>query len=244
MQFPLQKEALVKPLGSLVLAALLAAAGAHAGAAQKYDSPPPGQIMQDVTAYLSGEAMNSKWHVVASRKMVGKQMGTTPVYQWYLSFYAPDGNGGGKLAYRLPNKNGDLLSRVVKAPNAAMYFPQQDVKITGAAEFEKSGVQDVVVWDHQTGADCGTADVTVFGADAKGRVQQRVHVENGCDLSAAIVKHGSLSAVRLSGPYYGPKAPLCCPTKPKASALLSYARGTWSMTPQYYTISASLAAHR
>ena len=234
----------MKTLASLVLSALFVAAGAQAGAAQKYDSPPPGQVMQDVTAYLSGEAMNSKWHVVASRKLVGKQMGHTPMYQWYLSFYAPDGNGGGKLAYRLPNKDGELLSRVTKAPNAAMYFPQQDLKIVGAAEFEKAGVQDVVVWDHQTGADCGTADVTVFGADSRGHVRQRVHVENGCDLNAAIVKRASLSAVRLTGPYYGPKAALCCPTKPNASALLSYARGTWSMTPNYYTISASLAAHR
>ena len=234
----------MKTFSYLLIAALFAAAGAQAGAAGKYDAPPPGQIMQDVTAYLTGEGMNSKWHVVASRKMVGKQMGKTPVYQWYLSFYAPNGNGGGKLAYRLPDKNGDLLSRVTKAPNAAMYFPQQDLKIVGAAELEKAGVQDVVVWDHQTGADCGTADVTVFGADAKGNVQQRVHVENGCDLSAAVVKHGSLSAVRLTGPYYGPKAPLCCPTKPKASALLSYAHGVWSMAPKYYTISASLAAHR
>jgi hypothetical protein len=84
----------------------------------------------------------------------------------------------------------------------------------------------------------------VFGADKNGHVVQRVHVENGCELQAKIVKHGALSAVELTGPYYGPKAPMCCPTRPKATAMLSYSGGTWSVTPNYYIISASLAAHR
>lgn len=225
---------------------VIAACVASTAAAPRthYDVAPPGQVMQDTVAYLTGEAMHSAWHIVASRKLAGKNMGATPVYQWYLSFYAPDGENGGKLVYQLPNKDGELLSRVVKAHGAQMYFPQQDVKIIGAAQFEQSGVQDVVVWDHQAGADCGAADVTVFGANTKGQLEQRVHVENGCSLDAKIVKNGSLPAVRLSGPYYGPKAPMCCPTKPKASALLSYAKGTWSVKPDYYTISASLAAHR
>lgn len=230
----------------LYAAVVLAFSAAAAGAAPKthYNVAPPGQVMQDTVAYLTGEAMHSAWHVVASRKLVGKNMGKTPVYQWYLSFYAPDGDDGGKLVYQLPGKDEELLSRVTKAHGAQMYFPQQDVKIVGAAEFEQSGVQDVVVWDHQAGADCGGADVTVFGANAKGQVVQRVHVQNGCALNAKIIKHGARSAVQLSGPYYGPKAAMCCPTKPKASALLSYANGEWSMTPKYYVISASLAAHR
>lgn len=125
-----------------------------------------------------------------------------------------------------------------------MYFPMQQLKIAGAAEFEQPGVQDVVVWDQQTGADCGTADVTVFGADSRGHVVQRVHAENGCSLEAAIVKGGAFSAVQLTGPYYTPDAPLCCPTKPKATALLLYRNGTWTITPEYFIISASLAAHR
>jgi hypothetical protein len=181
--------------------------------------------------------------VVTRRKLVGEQMGKELVYQWYVSFYAPAQNGV-RLVYQLPNKDGELLSRVTKARGAQLYFPQQDVKIVGAAEFEKFGVQDVVVWDHQSGADCGTADVTVFGANDKEQVEQRVHVENGCSLEAKIVKHGALSAVQLTGPYYSPKASMCCPTKPKASAVLSYENGTWSMAPKYFTISASLAAHR
>jgi hypothetical protein len=209
-----------------------------------YDVAPPGQVMQDQVAYLTGEAMHSAWHIVASRKMLGKQMGKTPAYQWYLSFYAPDGNDGGKLVYQLPGPDRELLSRVTKAPGADLYFPQQAVKIVGAAEFEQAGMQDVVVWDHQAGADCGSDDVTVFGANAKGQVEQRVHVQNGCSLSAKIVKHRALSAVRLSGPYYSPKAALCCPTKPRASAVLAFSRGAWSVNPNYYIISASLAAHR
>lgn len=209
-----------------------------------YDLAPPGQVVQDQVAYLTGEAMHSAWHIVASRKMVGKQMGKTPAYQWYLSFYAPDGDDGGKLVYQLPGPDHELLSRVTKAHGAPLYFPQQDVKIVGTGEFEQSGVQDIVVWDHQAGADCGSDDVTVFGANAKGQVEQRVHVQNGCSLSARIVKRGELSAVQLTGPYYSPKAPLCCPTRPKARALLAFSHGAWSMNPNYYIVSASLAAHR
>lgn len=230
-------------LSTFAMLALTAAAGS-AASKPHYDVAPPGQIVQDTLAYLTGEGMHSAWHIVASRELAGKNMGKTPVYQWYLSFYAPDGEGGGKLVYRLPNKDGELLSRVTKAKGAEMYFPLQDVKIVGAAEFERAGVQDVVVWDHQSGADCGDADVTLFGADAKDGVVQRVHVQNACSLSTKIVKRGGLSGVELSGPYYGPKAPMCCPTKPKARALLAYSDGRWSVNPNYYIISASLAAHR
>lgn len=240
---PLPGGRLVKRFAYAVVALALCAATAAAAPKPQYDVAPPGHIMQDTVAYLSGEGMNSKWHVVASRKLVGMQNGKTPAYQWYLSFYAPAGDGS-KLVYQLPNQSHVLLSRVIKAPNVPLYFPQQDVKIVGAAEFEQSGVQDVVIWDHQAGADCGTDDVTVFGADANGRVVQRVHVENGCNLAAKIVKRGALSAVRLTGPYYGPKAAMCCPTKPKANALLSYSGGSWRVNPNYYIISASLAAHR
>jgi hypothetical protein len=200
------------------------------------DVAPPGQPVQTVVAYLTGEAMHSRWYVVASRKLVGKNMGKTPVYQWYLSFYEPDGNDGGKLVYQLPNGSQELLSQVTKAHGAQMYFPMQQLKIVGAAEFERYGVQDVVVWDHQAGADCGTADVTLFGADVHGHVEQRVHVENGCDLDAAIVHHGEFSAVQLAGPYYAPNAPLCCPTKARATAVLSYSHAAWTMSPRYFVI--------
>jgi hypothetical protein len=230
---------------ALAAIALTSAAAVGAVPANPHlDVAPPGQVMQKTVAYLTGEAMNSAWFVVASRQLVGKNMGKTPMYQWYLSFYAPDGNDGGKLVYQLPNSSHELLSQVTKAHGAEMYFPMQDVKIVGAAELEQSGVQDVVVWDHQAGADCGAADVTVFGANAKGHVEQRVHVENGCSLDAKVIKNGALSAVQLNGPYYGPKAPLCCPTKARATAMLAYKNGDWRVSPNYFIISASLAAHR
>jgi hypothetical protein len=225
----------------LVVGALaLGAASAGAAPSPQYDVGPPGWIVQDTPANLTGS--QSPWHVVTSRKLAGKQMGKEPVYQWYLSFYAPVQNGF-KLVYQLPNKDGELLSRVTKAPGAQMYFPHQDVRIIGTGEFEQPGLQDVVVWDHQSAADCGIADVTVFGADGD-KVQQRVHVENACKLQAKIVHNHKRASIQLSGPYYGSNAPLCCPKKPSATAMLSYAGGTWGEAPNYFIISASLAAHR
>jgi hypothetical protein len=227
-------------LAVIAIAALSGALPAH----PHFDVAPPGRVMQTAAAYLNGDAMHSIWYVVASRKPAGKNMGKVPVYQWYLSFYAPDGDDGGKLVYRLPDKQGTLLSRVEKAHGAEMYFPMQDVKIVGTGQFEHSGVDDVVIWDHQGAADCGASDVTVFGADSNQRVVQRIHVENGCSLTAKILQRNGSPAILLSGPYYASNAPMCCPTKPKASATLVYQNGGWKMTPDYYAISASLAAHR
>jgi hypothetical protein len=230
---------------AIVLFALSASVGGAAVPAKPHlNVAPPGQVMQTIAAYLNGDAMHSMWYVVASRTLAGKNMGKVPVYQWYLSFYAPDGEDGGKLVYQLPDKQGTLLSRVQRAHEAQMYFPLQEVKIVGTGQFEHPDVDDVVVWDHQGAADCGFSDVTVFGADSKQQVVQRIHVENGCNLTAKIVKRDGASAILLTGPYYASNAPMCCPTKPKASAMLVYKNGDWKMTPKYYTISASLAAHR
>lgn len=226
------------------LAALTLVLFACLGAAPPpvFDRKPPGAIVQDVVAYLSGEAMNSAWRVVISRKLVGRQMGKDPAYQYYISFYAP-GPRGYRLAYQLPNGSGVLLSRVRKAHGAQLYFPYQNVHIVGTGEFERSGVQDVVIASKEFAADCGTADVTVFGANGSLQVQQRVHVSNSCQLQAAIVRSGQRNAIRLTGPYYNSSAPMCCPTKPHARATLAYKRGAWQVNPNYYIISASLAAH-
>lgn len=198
---------------------------------------PPGTTMQRVTAYLSGEGMNSAWHVVSSRKQIGTQDGT-PVYQWYVSFYAPSADGL-KLAYRLPDNDNALLAKVEKASGAQAYFPHADVRIAGAGEFEQSGVQDVVVQIHQIGADCGMSDVVVFGAGANMRVVPRVNVQNPCDLQASIVKDGSMSAVRLTGPYYARDSALCCPTKRQVTSLLSFAKGSWRVQPRYFAMQAT-----
>lgn len=222
-------------LSGLVLVLLTATAGASAK--QMYNNPPPGAVVQDVVVYLSGEAMNSRWHVVSSRVAVGRQNGKQIAYQWYLSVYAPAGNGW-NLKWRSPGNN-TLLSRVTKARGAQLYFPMQSVKIIGGAELEQPAVQDAVVQIHESAADCGSSTVAILGATGRSMVVgPRVTVTNGCDLQASIVKYGQMQAVQLTGPYYGPKAAMCCPTKPKASAKLTYSgsiRG-WSVTPNYFTI--------
>jgi hypothetical protein len=220
---------------NIIALALIIFACAGASMLRQFDGRPQGSTVQNVTAYLTGEGMNSAWHVIASRKLLGTQMGATPVYQWYVSFYAPT-PAGPKLAYRLPDRDPALLAKVAKAPGADMYFPHADVRIIGAAELEQAGVQDAVVQIHQIGADCGSADVVIFGADTKMHVAPKVHVQNPCDLQASIVKDGALAAVRLTGPYYAPGAALCCPTKPRVTALLTFAKGKWLLRPRYFAV--------
>jgi hypothetical protein len=213
--------------------------------APKYNNPPPGVVVQDVVSYLSGEAMNSKWHVVSSRVAVGRQNGKQVAYQWYLSIYAPAANGW-DLAYRSPGHGSTLLAKVTKARGAQLFFPMQSLKIVGSGELEQSGLQDAVVQVHESAADCGSSTVAVFGAgSAPGRmVIPSVHtaVQNGCDLEASVVKYGQMQAVQLTGPYYGPKAAMCCPTKNNATAKLTNSgaiRG-WSVTPNYFRIDKSI----
>jgi hypothetical protein len=231
----------MKPLLSgLSLVLLAACASAGAATPPKYNKPPPGTVVQDVVTYLSGEGMSSQWHVVSSRVAVGRQNGKQIAYQWYVSIYAPVGNGW-NLAYRTPGGGTTLLSKVTKSNGAQLYFPMQSVKIVGGAELEQPAVQDAVVQVHEAAADCGSSTVAVFGASRSMNAGVRVAVQNGCDLQASIVKYGQMQAVQLAGPYYGPKAAMCCPTKPKASAKLTYSgqiRG-WSITPPYFKVSKS-----
>jgi hypothetical protein len=220
------------------LSLVLLAACSSVGAKQMYNNPPPGAVVQDVVVYLTGEGMSSQWHVVSSRVRVGKQNGKEIAYQWYLSIYAPVGNGW-NLKYRTPGGGTTLLSKVTKARGAQLYFPMQSVRIVGGAELEQPTVQDAVVQIHESAADCGSSTVAVLGVTGRSFVVgPRVRVTNGCDLQASIVKYGQMQAAQLTGPYYGPKAAMCCPTKPKATAKLTYSgsiRG-WSVTPNYYTI--------
>lgn len=215
--------------GHLKRACCVLAAAALLGAA------PPGSVVQSQTAYLTGEGMNSAWRVVVSRKALGVESGGNLAYQWYVSFYAPSA-GAPKLVYQLPRDGNAILAKVEKARGAPLYFPRAEVRIVGAAELEHSGVQDVVLALHQSGADCGSAAIVVFGADREGDVVPRLQVQNGCDLHAAIVKNGALPAIRLRGPYYGPNAALCCPTRAHASSLLVYRGGKWLLTPPYFSI--------
>lgn len=196
--------------------------------------PPPGTVVQSQLVYLSGEAMHSQWRAVASRSTLGSAYGTT-FNQWYLSIYALDGTTY-RLKYQSPSGGGPL-SKVTRNSGSPMWFPIQSLQIAGAGEFVRAGVQQLVVQSHEAGADCGGAVVTVLAANANGSVVPAVSVRNGCALKATIAHAttpGAHDAIVLSGPYYNASAPLCCPTKAKATAVLSYRNGRWSVRPNYY----------
>ena len=199
--------------------------------------PPPGTVAQSQLVYLKGEAMHSQWRAVASKTLAGQGNGTS-FYQWYLSVYALDGTTY-RLKYQSP-ANGGPLSKVTQASGGVkMWYPLQSLQIAGVGEFEQAGVQQLVVQSHEAGADCGGAAVTVFAVNASGGVVPAVSVRNGCALKATIAHAktpGARDAIVLSGPYYNANAPLCCPTKAKATAVLSYRNGKWTVKPNYYEV--------
>ena len=201
---------------------------------------PPGTIVQDRVVYFSGEGMSSRWHVVTSRVQVGRQNGKTPAYQWYLSIYRP-APGDFQLAFRSPGPydHPGLLATVTRPPGADLYFPMQTLTIAGAGELERPEVQDAVVTLHEAAADCGSSTVTVFGLAANNRIEQKVKVTNYCDLSAKVLRGNAPQRVQLRGPYYARNAPLCCPTKANATAILTFRNGRWTVTPNYFTIARS-----
>ena len=201
-----------------------------------FSPAPPGTVTQNVLLYMAGQAMHSQWRAVASKKLVGTDSGTK-FYQWYLSIYQIDDTTY-TLRYQSPT-NGAPLEKVTKAHGGGMWYPLQDLTIVGAGQFSMASVDQLVVASHQTGADCGAATVTVFGYDfKKNKVVQAVRADNGCSLTATIVrgKSGALDSLRLSGPYYDKTAPMCCPTKPKASAMLRVVNGKWVESPAYYDL--------
>jgi hypothetical protein len=125
------------------------------------------------------------------------------------------------------------LTKVTKAPGSDWWFPEQSATIVGAAALMGGTAQQLVVQSHETGADCGSATVTVFRYDNTAKkIVPAVTVQNGCDLTATIIR----GTIELSGPYYGPKAAMCCPTREKATATLVYRKGAWIESPQYYTL--------
>lgn len=195
---------------------------------------PPGTVDESKVVYLNGQAMHSQWRGVVSKKAVGTGDGET-FYQWYVSIYQIDGTTY-RLRYQSP-ANGGPLDKLEKASGANMWFPRQSAGIVGAAQLMDQGVEQLVVQSHQTGADCGSADLTVFAFDAKrNAVVPAVTIENACDLDAKIVKNGDGALLQLTGPYYNASAPLCCPTKAKATATLKYANGKWIETPNYFKV--------
>ena len=227
----------------LLVAAVWTAAASAAGPVRAaepssftYAPLPPGTIVQSRLVYLAGEGMQSQWRAVISKKQVGAGAGQK-FYQWYLSIYAIDGSTY-KLKYKSPGDGGPF-DTVTKANGANMWYPFQSAKIAGVAELMAPGIQQVVVQAHQQAADCGSATVTVFAYDGKAnKVVPSAFVENGCQLDASIVERAAGNAIALKGPYFGPNAAMCCPTKPAASAVLRYVAGTWKEEPAYYTLKA------
>lgn len=200
-----------------------------------YAPLPPGSVVESRLVYLAGEGMHSQWRAVVSKKQVGKGNDGTPFFQYYLSVYQIDGSTY-HLKYQSP-QNGGPFATVEKAHGANLWFPVQSARIVGTGEFIAPAVQQLVVQSHEMAADCGLSTVTVFAYDAaRAKVVPVATVTNYCDLQAAVVNSKSKPALRLRGPYYGPDAAVCCPTKPKAVAKLRYAGRRWVETPRYFPL--------
>ncbi len=224
-------------LGTLALAVLFAfgaTALAEEPAHFTYSPQPPGTIVQSQVVYLAGQAMHSQWRGVVSKKLVGTSAGMS-FYQWYVSIYAINDTTY-QLKYQSP-ANGGPFDKVERTSDASMWFPAQSGEIVGAAQLMGQGVEQLVVSTHQTGADCGSADLTIFTFDPKkNNVVPAATVQNGCDLSVKIVHGSNGDTLQLSGPYYNATAPMCCPTKPKATATLSFFNGKWVERPNYFKV--------
>lgn len=191
---------------------------------------PPGSVARAESVAFNGSS-SDRWEAVISKKSLGSGSGRT-FYQWYLSIYQLR-RGSYRLRYQTPN-NGGPLSHVTQASGAKMWFPVQDVKIVGAAPLMQRRVQMLVVQSHEMAADCGSATVTVFGTKPGGGVGPVATITNYCDLTARIGADGS--SLQLTGPYYAANAALCCPTKPKVTAVLRYSDGKWSVSPNYFKV--------
>lgn len=191
---------------------------------------PPGSAVQAESVSFNGNA-NDRWEAVVSKKRLGSGKGRT-FYQWYLSIYQLR-RGAYRLRYESPG-NGGPLSRVTKANGANMWFPVADVKVVGAAPLMEKRVALLVVQSHEMAADCGSAAVTIFGTKPGGTVGPVATVTNSCELGAKIGADGS--SLELTGPYYAKDAPLCCPTKPNANAVLRYVDGKWMESPTYFKV--------
>lgn len=199
-----------------------------------YSPQPPGTIVQSQVFYPAGEAMHSQWRAVLSRKAVGHDEKTT-FYQWYLSIYAIDGTVY-HLRYQSP-KNPVPFDTVAKANGANLWFPVQDASIAGVGELMGPGVQQVVIASHQMAADCGSGRVDVLFQDAAMQmIIPTLSIENGCDLSAKLVTDSKGVALAVTGPYYGPHAAMCCPTKPKVTAIFRFTSKGWTQTPKYFEV--------
>jgi hypothetical protein len=213
---------------SLIVAAVVTVALSGA-----FVPSPPGSVVQNEAVYLTGDGNPVQWRAVTSRELLGSANGTK-FYQWHLSLYALRG-GAYRLRYQSP-RNGGPLDRVTRAAAMKMWFPVQAVHIVGPGQFMQPGVQQLVVQSHQTAADCGAATVTVFASTPGASAGPAVSVGNPCELNATVEHGANGDVVHLSGPYYNASAPMCCPTKANATAVLSHFGGKWTVTPNYFKL--------
>jgi hypothetical protein len=207
------------------------AAPAQIAPARPFFPAPSGTIVERQFVAFNGETTPDRWPVLLSKKLVGSASGRS-FYQWYLSIYAQQ-RGAYRLRYASPG-NGGPLSRVTQAHGATIWFPAQDAHIVGSAALLRTGVRQLVFASHETGADCGGATITIFGAKPGNTVGPIATVTNPCDLDAKIAADGA--SLELTGPYYTANAPLCCPTKAHATATLRYRDGTWIESPKYFKV--------
>jgi len=213
----------------LLPVSLIVACGAIAFAQALHPSPP-GYVVQDMTAYLSGEAMNSRYRVVVSRLRM-----TNSDWQPYLTIYAQRGAGISQI-YQSPSKHDalGLVPRRMKMPAGGPFLPTVDLRLIGRGEFMGSGREQALVLVHEASADCGSATLSILRSDpGPGSIRLVAQVSNPCDLSAKIVGH----TIVLTGPYYNTTAPLCCPTQANARAILTYGKDRWTMHPAYFKLS-------
>lgn len=226
-------------LALLFIAALTGVAAAQEAPGYKFIPPPPGTIVQNTKFYLDGQSMHGAWRAVVSRKAAGRDVEENETfYQWGLTIYRLDDNGNYVRAYQAPAKGTALLDKLEKASGSSMWFPLQSAEIVGAASLMHDETQQLVVAVHQTGADCGSASITVFRFNrAAQKVVPAVSLANGCQLDAKVVHEPGGDVLALHGPYYAPSAPMCCPTKINASATLRYRNGKWVLSPNYYEVS-------
>jgi hypothetical protein len=191
---------------------------------------PPGSVTQNERVAFNGNG-SIDWRAIVSKERVGAANNRT-FYQWFLSFYMLE-RGAYRLRYQSP-RNGRPLSRVTQANGAEMWFPVAEARIVGMASLMQPGVHQLVVQSHEMAADCGSGAVTIFATNLRRNVGAVVTIENPCDLSATIGTGGT--SIELTGPYYKSGAPLCCPTKPHATAELRYRDGTWVQSPSYFKV--------
>lgn len=207
-------------------------------AAAVYDHAPPGDVVQTVNFNFATSKASGLYVAVLSRQLLGNGPDGRSEYQPYLTVYRQSPTTGSLTrVYQSPG-SADALHVIPKreaiAHAAGIWMPHVEANIVGAGSLMEAGAQQLVVRAYEAGADCGMVAVHVLRLDGAQQIVEAARVENFCNLDAAI----SAQKLRLTGPYYAKDAPLCCPTKSDAQAVLSYSTGgaSWQLQPAYFKL--------